>query len=37
MADRVLECDRLSKRYGEVQTLQDLSPTVRAGELLGDG
>jgi ABC-type branched-subunit amino acid transport system ATPase component len=35
MADRVLEVDRLSKRYGEVTALQDMSFIVRAGELFG--
>jgi ABC-type uncharacterized transport system ATPase subunit len=35
MADRVLEVDRLSKRYGDVVALQDLSFHVRAGELFG--
>jgi ABC-2 type transport system ATP-binding protein len=35
MADRVLEFDRLSKRYGDVVALQDLSFHVRAGELFG--
>src|SRR5258708_32551206 len=35
MVDRVLEFDRLSKRYGEVVALQDLSFQVRAGELFG--
>jgi ABC-2 type transport system ATP-binding protein len=35
MADRVLEVDRLDKRYGDVPALQDLSFTVRAGELFG--
>jgi ABC-type glutathione transport system ATPase component len=34
-AGRVLEFDRLSKRYGEVVALQDLSFQVRAGELFG--
>jgi ABC-2 type transport system ATP-binding protein len=32
---RVLEFDRLSKRYGDVVALQDLSFQVRAGELFG--
>ena len=35
MADRVLEIDRVSKRYGHVQALQELSFEVRAGELFG--
>jgi ABC-2 type transport system ATP-binding protein len=35
MADRVLEVERLSKRYGDVVALQDLSFQVRAGELFG--
>jgi ABC-2 type transport system ATP-binding protein len=35
MAERVLEVDRLSKRYGDVVALQDLSFQVRAGELFG--
>jgi ABC-2 type transport system ATP-binding protein len=35
VADCVLEFDRLSKRYGEVVALQDLSFKVRAGELFG--
>ena len=35
MADRVLEIDRVSKRYGSVAALQELSFEVRAGELFG--
>jgi ABC-2 type transport system ATP-binding protein len=35
MADHVLAIDRLSKRYGDVVALQDLSFQVRAGELFG--
>src|SRR5439155_13394760 len=35
VADRVLEFDRLSRRYGDVVALQDLSFQVRAGELFG--
>jgi ABC-2 type transport system ATP-binding protein len=35
VADEVLEFDRLSKRYGEVPALRDLSFQVRAGELFG--
>ena len=35
MADRVLEIDRVSKRYGNVAALQELSFEVRAGELFG--
>jgi ABC-2 type transport system ATP-binding protein len=35
VADRVLEFDRLSRRYGDVVALQDLSFHVRAGELFG--
>jgi energy-coupling factor transporter ATP-binding protein EcfA2 len=33
MTDRVLDFDRLSKRYGDVTALQDLSFQVQAGEL----
>src|SRR5438270_11175438 len=33
--DRVLEFDWLSRRYGDVVSLQDLSFQVRAGELFG--
>jgi ABC-2 type transport system ATP-binding protein len=32
---RVLEIDGVSKRYGEVRALQDMSFTVRPGELFG--
>jgi ABC-2 type transport system ATP-binding protein len=35
VADRVLEIDRVSKRYGSVAALQELSFEVRAGELFG--
>ena len=35
MADRVLTFDRLSKRYGDVAALRDLSCTVRSRELFG--
>jgi ABC-2 type transport system ATP-binding protein len=35
VAERVLEVDRLSKRYGDVVALQELSFAVRAGELFG--
>jgi ABC-2 type transport system ATP-binding protein len=35
VADRVLEIDRVSKRYGSVLALQELSFEVRAGELFG--
>jgi ABC-2 type transport system ATP-binding protein len=35
VADRVLEIDRVSKRYARVQALQELSFEVRAGELFG--
>src|SRR5579884_2868665 len=35
MAERVLEMERLSKRYGDVVALHDLSFQVRAGELFG--
>ena len=35
MADQGLEIDRVSKRYGEVDALRDLSLQVRAGELFG--
>ncbi|MGD1053062.1 MAG: ATP-binding cassette domain-containing protein [Candidatus Dormibacteria bacterium] len=35
MADRVLEIDRVSKRYGSVAALEELSFEVRAGELFG--
>jgi ABC-2 type transport system ATP-binding protein len=35
MADRVLDVDRLSKRYGDVTAPQDLSFQVQAGELFG--
>jgi len=34
-ADRTLEIDRISKRYGETVAVQDLSFEVRAGELFG--
>jgi ABC-2 type transport system ATP-binding protein len=33
--ERVLEIDRISKRYGEVVALQNMSFDVRAGELFG--
>jgi ABC-2 type transport system ATP-binding protein len=35
VADRVLQIDRVSKRYGTVLALQELSFEVRAGELFG--
>ncbi len=35
MTDRVLEIDRLSKRYGSLEALRDLSFTVRPGEIFG--
>ncbi|GLZ34385.1 ABC transporter ATP-binding protein [Lentzea sp. NBRC 105346] len=35
MAEGVLEIDRISKRYGQVVALQDMSFDVRAGELFG--
>jgi len=35
VADRMLEIDRLSKRYAHVQALQELSFEVRPGELFG--
>jgi ABC-2 type transport system ATP-binding protein len=35
MADRALEIDRISKRFGEVTALRELSLDVRAGEVLG--
>jgi ABC-2 type transport system ATP-binding protein len=35
VTDRALEFERLSKRYGDVVALQDLSFQVRAGELFG--
>jgi ABC-2 type transport system ATP-binding protein len=35
VAERVLEVERLSKRYGDVVALRDLSFQVRAGELFG--
>ncbi len=35
MTERVLEMERLSKRYGDVVALRDLSFEVRAGELFG--
>ena len=35
MADRVLEIDGVSKRYGNVAALQELSFEVRTGELFG--
>jgi len=35
MSDERLEIDRLSKRYGEVVALRELSFDVRAGELFG--
>ena len=35
MPEGVLEIDRISKRYGEVVALRDMSFDVRAGELFG--
>jgi ABC-type branched-subunit amino acid transport system ATPase component len=35
MADRVLEIDRISKRFADVTALRELSLDVRAGEVLG--
>lgn len=35
MTERVLEFDRLSKRYDEVVALRDVSFRVQAGELFG--
>ncbi|GAA4612196.1 ATP-binding cassette domain-containing protein [Saccharopolyspora hordei] len=35
MTDRVLEVDRVSKRYGDVTALQEMTFSVRAGELFG--
>ncbi|MGD0019706.1 MAG: ATP-binding cassette domain-containing protein [Candidatus Limnocylindrales bacterium] len=35
MADRVLEIDGLTKRYGDVVALRDLSFDVRSGEVFG--
>jgi ABC-2 type transport system ATP-binding protein len=35
VAERVLEIERLAKRYGDVVALHDLSFQVRAGELFG--
>jgi ABC-2 type transport system ATP-binding protein len=35
VAERVLEVERLSKRYGDVVALQEVSVAVRAGELFG--
>jgi ABC-2 type transport system ATP-binding protein len=35
VADHVLEIDRLTRRYGNLIALQDLSFTVQAGELFG--
>ena len=35
MADRVLEIDRVSKRYGNVVALEEMGFEVRAGELFG--
>lgn len=35
MPDQVLEIDRISKRYGDVVALQDLSFSVRGGEVFG--
>jgi ABC-2 type transport system ATP-binding protein len=35
MADERLDIDRLSKRYGDVVALQDMTFDVRAGELFG--
>ncbi|MER7013988.1 ATP-binding cassette domain-containing protein [Saccharopolyspora sp. NPDC000359] len=35
MTDRVLEVDRISKRYGTVTALQEMTFSVRAGEMFG--
>jgi ABC-2 type transport system ATP-binding protein len=35
VTDRVLQIDRLSKRYGSLEALHDLSFTVRQGEIFG--
>ncbi|MER7082991.1 ABC transporter ATP-binding protein, partial [Saccharopolyspora kobensis] len=35
MTDRVLEIDRISKRYGRVTALQEMTFSVRAGEMFG--
>ena len=35
MADRVLQIDRVSKRFGSLQALRDLTLTVRQGEIFG--
>lgn len=35
VADQVLEIDRISKRYGDLVALQDLSFSVRGGEVFG--
>ncbi|MER6993428.1 ATP-binding cassette domain-containing protein [Saccharopolyspora hirsuta] len=35
MTDRVLEVDRISKRYGDVTALQEMTFSVRAGEMFG--
>ncbi|HVK23387.1 MAG TPA: ATP-binding cassette domain-containing protein, partial [Actinokineospora sp.] len=35
MADRRLEIDRVSKRYGDVVALREMTFDVRAGELFG--
>jgi ABC-2 type transport system ATP-binding protein len=35
VADRGLEIDRVSKRYGSLEALRDLSFTVRQGEIFG--
>jgi ABC-2 type transport system ATP-binding protein len=35
VADRVLQIDRVSKRYGSLEALRDLSFTVREGEIFG--
>ncbi|MDA3648205.1 ATP-binding cassette domain-containing protein [Saccharopolyspora indica] len=35
MTDRVLEVDRISKRYGRVTALQEMTFSVRAGEMFG--
>lgn len=35
MPDRVLEIDRISKRYGNVTALREMTFTVRAGEMFG--
>ena len=35
VADRLLQIDRVSKRYGSLEALRDLSFTVRQGEIFG--